>query len=333
MIRRAVHITLVLLLLLSSMQVAIAQNGNTLTVAEDHLTLRVDLSASKTDLDSLFKMAGVSVPDIKVFLNGDYSAFKNDGWTVVSRENNTIEFERSLADLSDNPQNAPYEITTQIPSLEGKPGYPDDVKYGMNKFRRVTVYSLASGLTRFILPGHTRAKRVFLSGSFNSWSTLKGLMKKIDGGWVLDIKLDAGAYEYKYIVDGRWTTDPNNLLHTNDGNGNDNSVFYKYNYTFKLAGYATAQRVSVAGDFNNWSTDELPMTKDGAIWKREIYLGDGKQHYRFIVDGQATTDSANPEKEKANDGNLSSFVYVGQVVNFSLPGFPDAKKSGINRRF
>ena len=66
-------------------------------------------------------------------------------------------------------------------------------------------------------------------------------MKKTDGGWMIDLKLDAGAYEYKYIIDGGWRTDPNNLQQVNDGAGNLNSIFYKYNYTFKLNGAASAQ--------------------------------------------------------------------------------------------
>ena len=239
-----------------------------------------------------------------------------------------------------NPQSRPFKISTLIPSLNGKPGYPADVKYGINKYAKITVYELSSGLARFILPGFERAKRAFLSGSFNDWSTLKGLMKKTDGGWILDIKLDAGAYEYKFIADGRWMDDPNNLQHVNDGAGNVNSVYFKYNYTFKLAGHTSAQRVMVAGDFNDWDANELVMEKTAKGWERQLYLGDGKHEYRFLVDGEWITDPANPLKETNAEkikedkyASLNSIIYLGEPVLFKLAGYADAKSVVVTGDF
>ncbi|HEY2580437.1 MAG TPA: hypothetical protein VGI43_01445, partial [Mucilaginibacter sp.] len=258
--RRYGH-TVIILLLLCSISKTIAQKRNTLVIADDRLVLQIDLQSSKNELDSILKVAGLNSSNTEKILRGDYSVLSADGWNLTRQENSTIEFNRSLIDLNNNPQSKPYSITTRIPQIGGKPGYPAKVNYGINKYARVTVYELASGLTRFIFPGAQDAKRVFLSGNFNNWSTLKGFMKKTDGGWLLDLKLEPGAYEYKYIVNGRWTTDPNNLLITNDGSGNANSVYYKYNYTFKLPGYASSHRVVVAGDFNNWNANEIVMDK------------------------------------------------------------------------
>src|SRR5471030_2054124 len=269
------------LLLFCGIQVAIAQKHNTLIIASDHLILQFDLQSSKSELDSMLKVAGISRSGPDKILAGDFKAIIDDGWNMTSRQGNLVEFDRSLTDLNNNPQSEPYRITTHIPHLDGKPGYPAPTKYGVNKYAKITVYELSTGLTRFILPGSERAKRVFLSGSFNNWSTLKGLMKKMDGGWMLDIKLDAGAYEYKYIIDGRWTTDPNNLVQVHDGAGNTNSVFYKYNYTFALKGNDLAHRITVSGDFNNWNANELIMEKKGDAWVRPMYLADGKYRYRF----------------------------------------------------
>jgi 1,4-alpha-glucan branching enzyme len=324
--RQTGHIVIILLLLLCGIDVAIAQTRNTLIIAEDRLILQIDLKSPKKELDSVLKIAGVTNFNTTRIINGDFSVLVNDGWNVAGHENNLVRFDRSLTDLNNNPQSEPYLITTMIPQIEGKPGYPDQVKYGVNKYAKITVYELSSGLTRFILPGYVRAKRAFLSGNFNNWSTLKGLMKKTDGGWVIDVQLGPGAYEYKYIVDGRWTTDPNNLVQVEDGAGHVNSVYYKYNQTFKLAGYASAQRITVAGDFNKWDGNELLMEKKGNNWVLQMYLIDGKHLYRFLIDGKWLTDPANPAKENDENGTLSSILNLGEKVNFKLSEHLNAKK-------
>jgi hypothetical protein len=324
--KRTGYIAVILVLLLSGINNAIAQNRNNLVITDDHLTLQIDIKSPPKVLDSMLEIAGISKSAGPKVSKGDFTALSNDGWNVAGQENNIVRFERPLTDLNNNPQSRPYFITTRIPHIEGKPGYPNVVKYGVNKFAKLTVYELSSGLTRFILPGAEHAKRVFLSGNFNEWSTLKGLMKKADGGWLLDIKLDPGVYEYKYIIDGHWTTDPDNLQETGDGAGNTNSVYFKYNYTFKLAAYATARRVSVAGDFNKWNANELIMQKEGSFWQYKLYLSDGMHAYRFMVDGQWITDPANPAKMKDDDGNLNSILNLGETADFKLTGHANAKK-------
>jgi 1,4-alpha-glucan branching enzyme len=54
------------------------------------------------------------------------------------------------------------------------------------------------------------AEKVLLSGSFNDWSENSDLMKRDDTGTWKKIKmLPKGAYEYKFLIDGMWTLDPN----------------------------------------------------------------------------------------------------------------------------
>lgn len=320
-------------LLLSGIDSAIAQNRNSLIITEDHLILQIDVKSSHKQLDSILQIGGIGKAIAQKVINGDFAAMKDDGWDIEGHESNLVRFDRPLTDLNINPQSEPYLITTRIPQIDGKPGYPDVTRFGVNKFAKITVYRLSTGLTRFILPGYERARRVFLSGSFNEWSTLKGLMTKIDGGWIIDVKLDAGAYEYKYIIDGHWRTDPNNLQQTNDGAGNVNSVYFKYNYTFKLAGYASARRVSVAGDFNEWNANELIMEKKGNTWEREVYLSDGIHNYRFMVDGKWVTDPANLLKIKDDDGNINSVLNLGETVYFKLAGYGNAKRVFVTGDF
>ena len=47
-----------------------------------------------------------------------------------------------------------------------------------------------------------------------------------------------------------------------------------------------AERVFLAGDFNNWDFVSLPMKRDGdGIWETHIDLPPGRYEYRFWADG------------------------------------------------
>lgn len=54
-----------------------------------------------------------------------------------------------------------------------------------------------------------QAQNVHLCGSFNNWSENLDLMKKDSAGTWKKIKmLPEGTHEYKFLVDGDWTLDP-----------------------------------------------------------------------------------------------------------------------------
>jgi len=54
------------------------------------------------------------------------------------------------------------------------------------------------------------AKAVFLCGDFNNWSPTASRMIRHEGNgrWQKCLTLSPGRYEYKFIVDGEWKTDP-----------------------------------------------------------------------------------------------------------------------------
>lgn len=52
-----------------------------------------------------------------------------------------------------------------------------------------------------------------------------------------------------------------------------------------------AERVCVAGDFNEWDPDAIPMKKDqDSEWTAKVDLPTGRHEYRFIVDGEWCCD-------------------------------------------
>jgi 1,4-alpha-glucan branching enzyme len=51
--------------------------------------------------------------------------------------------------------------------------------------------------------------------------------------------------------------------------------------------HAAASAVTVAGDFNGWSTITHPMERQGEdLWILEVDLPPGRHEYKFLVDGR-----------------------------------------------
>ena len=67
--------------------------------------------------------------------------------------------------------------------------------------------------------------KVMLAGSFNNWNyKTTPLTKSKDHTWKRSLTLKPGRYEYKFVVDGRWITDPHNNNRARNSVGSENSV-------------------------------------------------------------------------------------------------------------
>ena len=66
--------------------------------------------------------------------------------------------------------------------------------------------SLPSVRFEIYAPG---AQQVSLAGSFNNWSPAEATLQPTPAGtWSREVKLTPGRYEYLFVVDGEWITDP-----------------------------------------------------------------------------------------------------------------------------
>ena len=64
------------------------------------------------------------------------------------------------------------------------------------------------------------------------------------------------------------------------------------------ASFNTANKVLVAGDFNNWQPQITPMMRiNGGDWRTHLPLSPGRYRYRLVVDGNWMTDPANADVE------------------------------------
>jgi len=59
---------------------------------------------------------------------------------------------------------------------------------------------------------YPRAECVQVAGDFNQWKPEEGLLQKVgdSGVWQTQMKLPAGRYRYRLVVDGQWQQDPYN---------------------------------------------------------------------------------------------------------------------------
>ncbi len=83
---------------------------------------------------------------------------------------------------------------------------------------------LVSGGVRFSIEA-AHAQDVRVTGEFTGWS-YEGipLERSADGTWSRVIEVPPGAYEYRFILDGVWVKDPNNLESVLNEFGQENSV-------------------------------------------------------------------------------------------------------------
>ncbi|MBL0316974.1 MAG: glycogen-binding domain-containing protein [Flavobacteriales bacterium] len=119
--------------------------------------------------------------------------------------------------------------------------------------------------------------------------------KRTGNTWFVELFLPDGMYQYKFIADGKWITDPNNPRKFDDGWGGNNSVISVGEpVTFFLKGYQNATNVYLSGSFNAWKEKEIAMMQNDSGWYVAITVGSALHEYRFNVDGKWVTDPTSP---------------------------------------
>jgi 1,4-alpha-glucan branching enzyme len=72
-----------------------------------------------------------------------------------------------------------------------------------------------------------------------------------------------------------------------------------------------AQKVCVAGEFNNWSPDANPMVRtSGGIWALQLELPAGRQQYLFTVDSMWVPDPKAMLSHPNSHGGTNSVMLV-----------------------
>lgn len=287
----------------------------------------------KKEISGLFDLDSALIA--RAFSGETKISFEGENWNVSRLKNSVVELSKPFLSA----ENKTISRSDDLFFLVGKwmnftgEAAPESVVIGVNDFKIANTFLYEGSNAWFYLSGYTNAAKVYISGTFNQWSTSQAPMKAGGSGWSADLKLKPGKYLYKFIADGKWIQDPYNNLKEKDGSGGYNSVVFCPNHTFRLKGYPSAHRVVVTGNFCRWNPRGLEMKKNPDGWSLPVYLRDGTYAYKFIVDNQWMTDPANPDARKDPDGNLNSFLSVGEPYLFSLNGFKEAGKVVLTGSF
>ena len=155
------------------------------------------------------------------------------------------------------------------------------------------------------------AELVRVSGDFTDWQRALTMREESGGVFKLHLRipLKPAIYRYRYQVDGQWIHDPANPQMVEDSFGTPLSIFEvvrevkilrespkplsdgRYLFWHRAP---EAGEVCLAGDFNNFSPYNLPLSKEErGIWKISITIPPGWHIYRFVVDGKWIPDPEN----------------------------------------
>ena len=120
---------------------------------------------------------------------------------------------------------ADYDLTAAADGRGRVVGFKINSWDGIAVARRLSLPqpSLKGNVT-FRLRGYADARVVAVAGDFNKWNQSQLLFSREGGEWVCRVSLPAGTYQYKFIVDGDWLTDPNNPATVHDERGITNSL-------------------------------------------------------------------------------------------------------------
>jgi len=69
-----------------------------------------------------------------------------------------------------------------------------------------------------------KGKAVYVAGEFNNWNPTAKKMSFKAGVYSATLKLAAGTYQYKFVIDGTWCADPENANAVPNDHGTFNSI-------------------------------------------------------------------------------------------------------------
>jgi glycosidase len=171
---------------------------------------------------------------------------------------------------------------------------------------------------------------VSVAGSFNGWNATANPLADDDkdGVWEAAFDLPAGRIEYKFVVNGdQWFTDDSAAEFSPDGFGGQNSVLVLgteavivghgttikkvekpqtglRQVTFAFRPPGKPEKVSVAGQFNDWTVGKTPLADpDGdGEWAVTLLLAPGAYQYKFVVGDNGWTQDQAGQDGETDDG-------------------------------
>lgn len=292
-------------------------HGQVLKVKDNTMYITLPKALSESSLERFIEKYSLQKDGLtQLVRSGRTDSLSMQGWKVKTYDKLYV-LTKPLDNAEPDPYPAGKIIFNPVPTPETwREIGGNRTTWGFNRFKNGREFRRDGDIVYVHLWGYSGARQVKLAGNFTNWQHDAFPMNSNDSGWTVKVKLEPGQYYYKFIIDGNWITDRENLISENDGRGNINSVFFVPNRTFKLNGYKNAWHVYLAASFNNWSPESIPLNKTAEGWMIELFVEGGTYKYHYLADGK----KVQPEKED------DFGVVIGNVHTFRLNGFHGAKK-------
>ena len=177
-------------------------------------------------------------------------------------------------------------------------------------------------------------RHIGIAFDFEDYKKIHSYMKKtlydIDGKpyasyyfYILDLPKDVEKISYRLIIDGIWTTDPNNYsksynpylgIEVSTLNLVNNHINETKEFTdgvhFIYQGQS-GQKIRLAGTFTNWDSSiyTLEETRPG-YYELYLPLPKGTYYYAFYNGTKSFPDSTNPDRAWSTEGRETSKITV-----------------------
>jgi chromosome partitioning protein len=108
----------------------------------------------------------------------------------------------ATAAVATAPAVAQHVMSAPVPAPAKTTAQKIEEFYGVKQLGEEVVFSVK----------FEQAKRVLIAGDFNNWTPEVTPMTRLPDavGWTMSLPLRPGRYRYRFIVDGKWVTDPHN---------------------------------------------------------------------------------------------------------------------------
>ncbi|EAS20228.1 hypothetical protein BBFL7_01110 [Flavobacteria bacterium BBFL7] len=275
----------------------------------DYKTVTID----NTEVE--LEIADINIKNVTVA--GSFNKWSGKGWKLTRKEKYVYELRKKIKDLNTD-SGASFKFLINEKFWVEPPPFASNIeKVNLNDLF-VEVYNLElntakvqdNGNHTFYLEGHSNANEVYLAGSFNQWKSRDFRLKKKKNRWQITLKLPAGNYQYRFIVDGKWMEDPHNSNRVPNEHNEFNSVISTLRTHYFMVKDADFKEVYLAAEFTNWEHGKIAMVKDGEYWIAQIQLPYGAHQYKYIIDGEWKIDAANKLTEYDASGHLNSVVFI-----------------------
>lgn len=335
-LRHVRYCLLIIFLLMANVNALHAQGIRKYSIRNGGMEIALSKDLKEAELKEFIEKYDLSYLSLERLIRSNFKdSVNSNGWRIELNNKELLVLSKPLFAAEDSSSTGGWlNITGIFNAAKGNDAVPPGSEaLGSNSFKKHKPFNVNDSVVTFVVRTRTNAKNMLLAGVFTNWFDHAIPMTLTDSGWVAKVKLAPGKYTYKFIADGNWFLDPDNGRIENDGEGNDNSVFYVTNTTFKLAGFSNAKKVILAGSFNNWDEGKVRLTKTAAGWEVPVFLSNGTYTYRYIVDGRWMTDPGNPNRTPNEFDDYNSVISIGKPTVFVLDGLKDAKKVFLTGSF